>query len=502
MSNMTAKITEYEERQENYLVNATLIVDGIEIIDVPCKIYLPERIDDKPYMILKPSTHDYKKIMRRKRGGNISLKANIGSKEHIQTTIDTPDIRFPKGNTKYWGDAIYDNTIFGEPQNLQVVNYHRVNEKQGETRITFFISPNKLLTPDITPCRSYTGELNYQRLSSLEFKVENGMKLVFDKHFRYKNSQNGDLIQWSFLVAWADFDISPLDYKQIKNNVLPIIDDFLLLSSYAARKRTACLGWATSNNNITATFYRGNYEFPWNDKNEDPNNELIESKNFERFINTCYPKLLEYKNRLALRHALVSLVPLHSYTLETSFLQLFAGLETLILDFKRMEGKYVVLAEKKQWRKLRLQIEKCIKNSTDPKLENYQKVSMYQKIEELNRVSLREAYDAFCKKYSIYCSDLWPVFGNNNYDNKTMVGLVDIRNRLIHGDTFPHELFPSLVVAKEHLKYLLERICTSVLHWSFAETAVNPIYLRTHLTAITYEQERLSEYIQKHNTDC
>jgi len=48
-------------RDENHLVKATVLVNGAEINSVPCKIYLPERIDEKPYLILKPTKEDAKK---------------------------------------------------------------------------------------------------------------------------------------------------------------------------------------------------------------------------------------------------------------------------------------------------------------------------------------------------------------------------------------------------------------------------------------------------------
>ena len=55
-------------REEDYLLKATLIVGDTEINGVPCKIYLPERIHEKPYVLFKPSKHDANQIMASYKG--------------------------------------------------------------------------------------------------------------------------------------------------------------------------------------------------------------------------------------------------------------------------------------------------------------------------------------------------------------------------------------------------------------------------------------------------
>jgi len=478
------------DREENHLVKATLIVNGAEINGVPCKIYLPERIHEKPYVILKPSKEDAIRIMASHKG---ALKANVyGFDKEIETSIEAPVIYFSGSSTKYWGDGISDSTVPGEPQDLHIIHHLRANDSPERTQIVFWVSPNSFLTPFMMSSSSYTGEIKHEHVSNLEFMAKDDVKLVFEKHFRSKTAKNGDFVQWSFLVACAELDVPADDVETLKKSMLPIIDDFLLIASFAARQRTACLGWTASDKNSYTTFYRGNYVFPRSDGDRSLDNGLIDIQDFKKFMETCYPSFLRFENRLALRNALYSTVPSQPHTLETSFLHVFAGLETLILDFKRREALEFVLSEN-DWTALRKYLQKCIKDSTEPKLESEQRASMYRKLGELNRVSLREAFDAFCKRYSVDLGDLWPVFGE-----KEIVGLVDIRNKLVHGDPFPHDLFGALVVAKEHLIYTLERVLARVLEWEVAKTKVNPDYLRTHFLVIKdmpSEQARLSECI-------
>jgi len=478
------------KRDENHLVSATIIVNDSEIIGVPCKIYLPERIYEKPYIILKPSKEDANKIMSSQKG---KLYATVyGFDKNKELTIEAPEVYFSGGSTKHWGDGVSDSTVPGEPQDLNIIRHLKDSNNSQDSQIEFWISPNSFLTPAMMSTSSYTGDLKYERVRNVEFLIKNGIKLVFDKHFRSKKADNRDFVQWSFLVACAELKTPVDDVKTLKTNILQDVDDFLLIASFAARQRTACLGWTASDKKSYSTFYRGNYVFPQPDDDHDIDNGVIDFKDFERFIQVCYAAFLKYENKLALRNALFTAVPSQSRTLETSFLNLFAGLETLVLDYKRREDLEFVL-QKDEWSPLKKYLKKCIKNSTVPKLETEQRASIYNKLEELNRISLSEAFDLFCKKYSIDLSDLWPVFRENGF-----VGLVDIRNKLIHGDPFSHDMFGALVVAKEHLLYIFERVLTRILHWDLAKTKINSVYLQSHMTAVkdmVSEQAKLSDYI-------
>lgn len=478
------------EREEDYLVKATLIVDGGTVSGVPCKIYLPERIDEKPHIILKPSRGDAARLMVSHKG---ALQATIlGFDKEIQLTIEAPEVYFSGSSTKYWGEDISDSTIPGEPQDLHIVRHLGVNDKPQRTQVTFWISANPYLAPFMTSSSSHTGDLQYEPTRNLEFTIKDGVKLVFERHFRSKTAANGDFIQWSFLVACAELDVPANDVEILKKNVLPDVDDFLLIASFATRQRTACLGWTAIDKNLYATFYRGKYVFPHGDGDSSLHDGLIDIGCFEKFMQTSYSAFLGFENKLALRSALHSAVPSDPGTIETSFLRAFAGLETLVLDFRRREALEFVL-HGNDWTSLKKFLQKCIKNSTEPKLEDEQRASIYCKLEELNRVSLREAFDLFCKRYSICLEDLWPVFGENG-----LAGLVDIRNKIIHGDPFPRDMFGPLVVAKEHLKYVLERMLSRVLQWSLAETKINLSYLKTHALVIKdmpSERAKLSEYV-------
>jgi hypothetical protein len=485
------KISE-RNQEEDFLVKATFLVGDAEINDVPCKIYLPERNHEKPYIVLNPSRVDAARITGVFKA---QLSAFVyGFDKNLQATIEAPEVFFTDSSNKHWGDGVSESKVFGEPQDLHVIRHFdgRNSEHQGETNIVFWISPNRHLSPALGCELSYTGDISYDHARTMEFDLGDGLHLKFDKHFKTKNSElNGDLIQWSFLVACSEAAIPAAEVEELKNRLLPKIDDFLLVASLAARSRTACLGWTASDENTFTTYYRGNYAFPDGIKSDGVDDGVVDFRDIERFMQTCYPSFEAYENKLALRNALYSAVPSDPTIVETTFLHAFAGLETLVLDYRKRENLEFVLA-RADFADLRGYLQDCIRKSVKPELKDNQRASIYNKLGELNRVSLKEAYDMFCETYDIDLADLWPVFGG-----KEMVGLSDIRNKLIHGDPFPHELFGSLIAAKEHLKFTLERALVRILGWNIAETKVRKEYLPMvyPMNNLGVEQERCSKYI-------
>lgn len=477
-------------RKENHLVNASLFVDGSEINGVPCKVYLPERIDEKPYVILKPSETDAASIMASHSGTLHAVVLGFTGKEEL--LIESPEVYFDGMSKKYWGSDISENTIPGEPQDFHIVRPIHSGGESENTKIVFWVTPNSFLSPFMSQSVSYTGNIEYERISSSRFTFRSTISVSFDKHFRSKTAENGDLIQWDFLVACVETEIPAIDANTIKETVLPDIDDFLLIASFVARQRTACLGWSASDGNSLTTFYRGYYTFPKIKTKTSIQDGLIDPEKFEHFMNKCYEEFLKYENKLAIRNALFSLVPSQSLTLEVSFLNMFAGLETLILDFKRQKSLEFVL-QHDQWSLLKEYLKKCIKNSTEPTLEAEQRKLLYSKLDELNRVSLREAFESFCQYYSIQLEDLWPIFGKNK-----LAGLSDIRNKFIHGDPFGHEMYDPIILAHQHLKYVLERVLIRIFQWNVDETKVSATYLSTNM--IRFEdmlanQRKLADFI-------
>jgi hypothetical protein len=401
-------------RKEDYLVKSTLSVGNNVIEGLPCKVFLPERNYEKPYLLFMPIEDVAEKIVTIE---GFSFKALVDC-----ITIEAAEVYFSGYETKYWGSELSDTTLPGEPQDLHIIVQMPSMNVDNRTHIVFWISPNRLLTPKIWLVPLDTGEVFRKDIQDLSFIIENNLEVVFDKRFNYKKEKNGDVTRWSFLVASASIiDISATDAKAIKNGVLQKIDDFFLLASFASKKRTACLGWSAIDRHVHTKFYRGYYSFPKPDDSEEHEDGIIDDRYFKIFMEVSYPLFLSVNNKEAFRRVLHAAVPSKNRTLESSFLNMFAGLESLVLDFRKRNSFEFILQEP-SWTSFKDYLEKCIKSSTKPIIEKEQRRLIYPKLNELNRVSLKEAFDAFCKHYSVGLTDLWPIFA----ENRESVGLSDM----------------------------------------------------------------------------
>ncbi|HHH53180.1 MAG TPA: hypothetical protein ENK91_05945, partial [Bacteroidetes bacterium] len=96
MSNNRKNIT---ENNEDYFVQATLLVEDNTIENVLCKIYLPERITDKPILKFKPSKEQYCQIISSHEG---QFHAEvIGFNKNKEALIKAPVIYFSEMKTKH-----------------------------------------------------------------------------------------------------------------------------------------------------------------------------------------------------------------------------------------------------------------------------------------------------------------------------------------------------------------------------------------------------------------
>jgi len=230
-------------RKEDFYAQATLIVNDREIPSVPCKVYLPDRIDEKPQIEFRPQKEQYDKIVQSHRG---IFKAEIlGFDKRPEVSIEAPEIYFRDMSTTYWGPNLSESTVSGDPQNLKVIRHRRESGLSEKTSLILWISPNMMLSPAMTQTPSYMGTIEIKRIEQLRFEIEKGIILTFDTHFRSKNVTDKKLLRWSFLVACTEVDTPAHDVETLREKLLPDIDVFLLVASLGSRTRTGCLGVAS-----------------------------------------------------------------------------------------------------------------------------------------------------------------------------------------------------------------------------------------------------------------
>lgn len=478
------------DEKESYLVLAHIYQDDKEIAETPCRVYLPRRIYEKPKIVLKPDKKHANKIKNIWKTRLYSETS--GSPGTTKRIIEVPELYSVSSTTRYWGSNLSETTIFCSPQNLCIIDIHDTSKNATEAHVNFLITNNSFLTPSYIRESSYNGNLKHKKINNIKYELDD-IDVEFERHFKGKIDDNEVFTQWSYLVATCKIDFSARESNKIREKYLQNLDDFLLLTSFSCRQRTACLGWEAQDITSTIKYYRGNFTFPEPSKT-DINNTLIDINESKNFLDSCFRFFGSYKNKLPLRNSLQSIVASSegNMVLEQEFLANFSALESLILEFRRSEELEFILQEH-EWRPLKSCIEKSIKDFDSPKIDAKTRSRLYAKLSEINRLSLREAYDLFCSEYAIPTRDLWAVFGDKEH-----AGLSEIRNRLIHGDPFPHTLIDSLANANAHLRILVERSLLRFMGWNIARSTVSPSFVSIHLLCmidIDIHRKRLKEYI-------
>lgn len=329
-------------------------------------------------------------------------------------------------------------------------------------------------------------------MRQLEFTLNSGITLKFDKHYQSTTDENGRFIQWPTLVAETEVDITGSDVESLRHRYLESLDDFLLLASLGARTSTTCVGWQATDQTSVTKHFRRDVIMPDGKPKLSLREGLVSQADYEDFLATTYEAFCLLKNKRPIRGAIHALVPAIEQTMEGAFRSLFAGLEELILDFRRRENLEFVLSNS-DWSLLRKHLQNAIKSWDGASLSKEQRNWLYGKLNELNRIPLQIAFSRFCERYRVDLSDLWPVFQTGK-----SLGLSDIRNRIVHGENLPQEALDGFWVALESLTWSLGRMVLRVLGWTVERSEVSPAFLRRHATAISALAEtrsRLSELL-------
>lgn len=463
-----------KELKEDYRVLVRIFTDKFCIEDVLCKVFLPKRLTEQIELYFYPNEEQ-----RRKLEGifEFSIAGDVkGFSGEAEVKIEADKVYFKTRSKVYWGHDIAECTFTAEPINLKVTNFfHRdTNDSPQKTVGSFWLTPSSLLTPAKTIEPSYNGNVKVETIRQFKFTLANGFPLAFDEHFRYLKNEDGDVITFTELVAEFEMDT---EKQGIENNIIDYLDDFLMLVSFAERRRCICLGWNFINSEGHTKYYRRNLSIPKVKEKQSLFETLIDIIDFEEFIKQAYKKFIEVEPKDQIRQAIQCVISVNNgnKTLENAFFTLYSALETLTLYFRKIQGLEVILPPE-QWSQLRNDLEKWIQKHPLFSNNKDKRALVYEKIPELNRISFSTVFTQFCNNYSIDLNDLWPVI-----DKSEGISLSGIRNKLAHGDTFDLLQLGALTIAKEHLQWIVERLILAVLGWPISRSYINKDYLSQYM---------------------
>ena len=208
------------------------------------------------------------------------------------------------------------------------------------------------------------------------------------------------------------------------------LDDFLVLTSFAARHRCVCLGWTYHDQRgDVMEHYRRDIVIP-KEKKISRNDSLIGTAEFPRFIRVAYRSFCSFKEKDQFKSALYPLISDLSIT-EMSYFSLFSALESALLCADRTFSLF-------------------------PPKEH----------------RLQERWQLFQAKYRIDLSDLWPLT-----EGAKGITLARLRNKVAHGEYLDPSQTQALLYARQHLRWTVERVVLTLLGWPIQSSNVSPASL-------------------------
>ncbi|MBK7393286.1 MAG: hypothetical protein IPI64_08285 [Chloracidobacterium sp.] len=279
-----------------------------------------------------------------------------------------------------------------------------------------------------------------------------------------------------------------------KQRIIDVVNDVVLLASFAARRHTVCTGITYLYGGSEVFEYFGDRTLPRLPLKENPRGQLIELSDFSHYMKNAFRTFSKLRDREEMRRLLNFTLTGTESTLEGDFVSLYAALEMFISRFRKDQDLEFIFPESK-FGKLRKEINKAmmtidfvpfldrpIRNSARRAEIIQDKTKLIKdKLGELNRVAFGTALTAMTEHYSVSLDDLWPVTGKGS--------LSDIRNRIVHGSYFGREHSHGLIFAREHLRWVLERLLLSFLNVPLHISNVSPAALALRHPYSAWEDE-------------
>lgn len=470
---------EIKRKADRYIISE-LMGKAINVKDVLIELFLPHNDSEEIFLICKPNKLQFMALIKEHEFNIVAHDefgdGSINNKYYIKRAFRK------KSNTTFYTSKLSETMIILQAYDLMIICERDNILWDGKTEGYFTIFNNFQLPPLKSLTRKHNGEVIVDPRDRYTFKLESGLELTFDIFYRYENEED---YTKSYPYAVAEFK-NNLEPERI-NEIIIEIDDLLRLISLALEKVCVCTGWVAYSNTKSVVFYRRDRVIPEKDEGDNYYHSIIEPFEVNSFIECAYKAFTKFNDKELLRNILTPLVRSKKLSVETHYLILFAILESIVLNYKKL-NKYEPILTRSLFNDLKKDLGNSINSKKDLlrfKLalddeEVEQKIKyMSEKLSELNRISFNSSFELFQKQYNIPINDLWPL-----YDTKESTTLAQIRNKIIHGETFSNHQFQAISFALHHLQIILERMVLSLLGWDISNSRVSLEYTRQNYSKL------------------
>lgn len=424
---------------------ADVHADGGTVSGVSMRAGFPWDRSSDPVLELYPNAEQYPALAN---AHEFAVRCVLGSPSEGQRTI----ISFPRAYTRVIEGVCGPHPVIRlEPWKAWFA-YER-GEANPKVSPSFWVTKNTFVEPALRIKNSFTGKREVKRNHVVKFNVD-GVDYCFDRHFVSRSMENHREEVSSSLVLTSSQEA---EADGIEREILPTIDDLLLLLSVATREPTACFGWGFGGERSYGFHFRNDRTYPsggTRERHRDPT-VVPDDDTLPTFLAHALARLPQHPWAETLRGSMNLALDRQGETLESRFLSRFVGVEQ-VLDAHRRGYKILGPIPEDQWTRASTSLRDSLRSlDVSPTAASL----LGKRIEQLNRPSTREVFEHYCAEYKLETPHLWPMFGTGK-------SLHRIRSQIVHGHRFDPESAYALWVASEHLLRWLERMILVALEWT------------------------------------
>jgi hypothetical protein len=461
------------------LTKSTITIGTVVYKGVRTKIFLPRFHKEEPYIHFLVEDD---KLLKELQHGHASMRADVlGLNGETESIYESKQLFIHKSKMQLWDRE----TPFYEVQVIPESIVHTQNIKgtieDGIIDARFYLTPNDSIFFLCGRCE-FDGTLS----NGTAFILSEEVEVEFCDFYEEFSS---DVAEKNFkkqlqLIARYSTNVS---FDEVKD----LVEKFLLIISFLSCKRTVIRYWRKFSADKIESFYFGRYVAPEPKQEKFGAELLIERYQFKDCADTLYKNFLESDYSKHIKRSIYSLLPVNKSTIELNYLRMFSGIESMVLAHRKIKGlEFTVNHE--DWNILKNELIKTIKKS-DINPSNELRKLLYEKLQELKRVSIKTATQELLLCKDIELNDLWPLFNEGGKK-----GLVELRNKFIHGDDISIDIYDAILVASEHLQFSLERMILKILGWDIKKSTLSHAYISTKTFALTdleKAQNKLNQYL-------
>lgn len=443
---------------------ATLLKNGISSKAIPTKLIYGESQYDQPCIELYPESINYHQVACNL-GSSKLIDKNIFDKEgEPHLIIEAENMMLGENSSNGFPG---ENFVKTKPLKITIKNkIKHSNISINELIFRFHITKNSFLNRDIIYSFDERGIVNIEPNKKLVIEANN---LILEFDFYYRSNIFGGKITQE-IAHFIEIKTNPIASLEEKGEELcRLIDDILLIASYATSKHTVCYMWEVISTDWHVTRHRGDRVMPDLNDRGTVTSERRNHNDLPSFISKAYNKLKKPSFDHSLKLAFNHLVTPSSNSIEMNYLQAFTCIESLILSHSRTDGKEFIIPKGAKWNSLKGKIKKAIKNyytENEPDEKRKERSEIYNKLNGLHRKSLEVAYNDFISNYKINTDGLTPLSSNK------VESLSSLRNKLVHGEPYDENTIEKIIYFQRHLEILIERSIDAIISRSNFQYAI------------------------------